>query len=82
MTEQELRNHYKTAYRVLAGERMMRLQVFPEGHPKRAQKLGEIDSAMAAISAMKNFAKQHTTPDTHQAALFDESERVERKGGY
>lgn len=82
MTEQELRDLYRDTYRFFTGERLMRLRVFPPGHPKHEQKLAEIDKAWDAVNKMKDFAKLHAAPSARQAVLFDESERVVRKGGY
>lgn len=69
MTEDELRQHHRQLFRFITSERLMRLQVFPEGHPKREKKLAECDNAMAALDAIKGFAKQHAT--ARQPALIE-----------
>jgi hypothetical protein len=71
MSEEELRKRYNTLYRFIVGERLMRLQVFKEGHPKRVYKLAECDAAMAALDGIKGFAKQYATPGIEQPALFE-----------
>lgn len=62
MNQAELRKRYNILFRFIAGERLMRLQVFKEGHPKRVQKLAECDAAMAALDGIKVFAKQYAAP--------------------
>ena len=74
MNELELLKRYRTIYRFIAGERLMRLQVFKEGHPKRAHKLAECDAAMADLELIKQFAKTHATPSAAQPALFEQQE--------
>ena len=71
MSEEELRKRYTTIYRFIAGERLMRLQVFKEGHPKRVHKLAECDAAMAALEGIKTFAKGYAAPGAEQPALFE-----------
>ena len=48
MSLEELATHYKTLYKFIQSERLMRCQVFPEGHPKRVKKLADADAAMQA----------------------------------
>lgn len=70
MTEEQLRKLHTKLYRFIVSERLMRLQVFPEGHPKRAAKLADCDEAMAALTEIKEFAKSHAAPSPQQAALL------------
>lgn len=59
MDEATLRKHYGVLYRFIAGERLMRLQVFKPGHPNRERKVRECDVAMDALNTLKEFAKAH-----------------------
>lgn len=70
MTIQELQIIYKRLYRTLQKERFMRLKVFPPGHEKHVEKLGEIDQALADADALKNELKRYIS-QPEQSALFD-----------
>lgn len=78
MTEHELRKLFELAYRFFEAERKWRQHVFPPGHPQRNAKLGQLDTALRAVTAMKDFAKQHVEESPEQVELFDVPER----GGY
>lgn len=72
MTLTELRTTYKRLYRTLQKERFMRMKVFPPGHAKHGEKLGEIDQALADVTAIKDAIKvllDETEPT--QAPLID-----------
>lgn len=70
MTIQELQTLWKRLYRTLQKERMMRLKVFPPGHEKHAEKLAEIDQALADANTMKEALK-HYLAQPEQAKLLD-----------
>lgn len=70
MTIQELQSIWKRLYKTLQKERMMRLHVFPPTHEKHAEKLAEIDQALADVNAMKEALK-HYLNQPEQSALFD-----------
>ncbi len=78
MTEHELRALYGLAFRFFEAERKWREHVFPPGHPQRNAKLAGLDTALRAVTAMKDFAKQHVEESPEQVELFDVPER----GGY
>ena len=70
MNEQQLRKLHQKLFRFIVSERLMRVQVFPEGHPKRAAKLADCDEAMAALTEIKDFAKSYALPTPQQAPLL------------
>lgn len=57
MSLDELATHYKTLYKFIQHERLMRNSVFAEGNPKRAAKLADADAAMQAATAIKDALK-------------------------
>mgnify|MGYP003399432762 FL=1 len=78
MTEHELKQLYSVAWLFFKRERDMREKVFPPGHPQRNAKLAGLDTALRAVTAMKDFAKMHVEESPDQVELFDVPER----GGY
>lgn len=70
MTIQELQALWKRLYKTLQKERMMRLRVFPPTHEKHAEKLAEIEQALADANAMKEALKRFLN-QPEQSALFD-----------
>ena len=58
MSLEELATHYKTLYKFIQHERLMRNSVFAEGNPKRSAKLADADRAMQAATAIKDALKE------------------------
>lgn len=69
MTVTELQAHYKTLYRALQRERMMRLRVLRE--PERTRRVKEMDECLASLVAIKDALKATLPPATEQATLID-----------
>lgn len=78
MTEHELRVCYETVYKMISRERRMREAVLSSS-PLLKQKLAECDSAIVALTVMKDELKRHVAPGTVQETLF---EAPAVKGGY
>lgn len=70
MTIQELQTIWKRLYKTLQKERMMRIRVFPPTHEKHAEKLTEIDQALADANMLKDELKRHLA-QPEQAKLLD-----------
>lgn len=81
MTEHELYVTYKLLYQFITSERLMRLKVFPEGHPQRKRKIAACDDAIYALTVLKDFCKEHVEPSPRQGALLDAPAQT-KKGGY
>lgn len=71
MTKADLLEKYTTAYRIIRSERAMRERVFPEGHPRRVEKLQEMDKLLEVLDWMKDELKLHLEPEYEQPALID-----------
>lgn len=72
MTLEELKGEYRKLYTFIQQERMMRLKVFPPGHPKHVEKLAAADEAMAAATAIKDaFKAMLIEGQPQQQALLD-----------
>jgi len=80
MTEHELRTLYGIAFRFFESERKWREHVFPPGHPQRNAKLNQLEAAFRAVTAMKDFAKNHVEESPEQVMLFDDVPGT--RGGY
>lgn len=78
MTLDELRAQHKTAYNIVARERRWREHVFPEGHPKREEKLREMDRMLEIITGWKDELKKRIEAQPEQGVLID----VPRKASY
>lgn len=78
MTSDELRAKFTTATRIAKAERAMRDRVFPEGHPKRDEKLREMDRLLEILIEFKDELKQHVGTGFEQPTLLD----VPRKAEY
>lgn len=78
-TMRELRVWYGMIQQFIRDEKRMRERVLKPGRDKDA-KLRRCDEAMAALVALKDFAKQHAEESPEQVTLFDEP--VRRQGGY
>jgi hypothetical protein len=78
MTEAELRALYNEAYRIVQHERRMREQVFKPGHPRREEKLLEMDKLLAILTTLKDALKPHCDAGLEQPRLLD----VPRKAEY
>lgn len=76
MTGDELRAKYNVAYKIIARERRMREHVFPEGHSKREEKLGEIDRLLEVVTELKDALKEHVGIGFEQPALLDVPQRT------
>ena len=79
MTQHELKQLYAVACLFFKRERDMREKVFPPGHPQRNSKLAQLDTALRAVTAMKDFAKQHVEESPEQVELYDVPAQ---EGGY
>lgn len=77
MTADDLRKQYALVYKALTRERKMREEVLKPGFYQQ-RKLEEIDRALEALAAIKDFAKLHTEEPPEQVVLIDEPTR----GGY
>lgn len=69
MTITELQKHYKTIYRAVQRERMMRMRVLRE--PERSRRVQEMDECLASLVAMKDALKATLPPAPEQAPLID-----------
>ena len=69
MSHDELRQQYTIAYKCLTRERAMRERVLRSG-PDKQRKIEEIDRALEALTAIKDFAKLHTEEPPEQVALL------------
>lgn len=78
MTETELRTCYETVYKMVTRERRMRESVLASS-PLLKKKLEECDTALAAVTAMKDELKRHVTGPI-QEVLVDVPET--KRGGY
>lgn len=78
MTGDELRAKFGVAYKIIMRERNMRDRVFPAGHPKRDEKLAEIDRLLEIVQEFKNELKVRVGDDYEQPTLLD----APRKAGY
>lgn len=77
MTEHELRVCYEIVYRMITRERKKREEVLA-GKPYLKQKLDECDSAIIALTTMKDELKPHVVGPI-QETLIDVPEK---RGGY
>lgn len=77
MTGDELRAKFNVAYKIIQRERRMREHVFQEGHPKREEKLGEMDRLLEIVTEFKNELKAHVGVDYEQPVLLDVPKRTE-----
>lgn len=80
MTEHELRVCFGLVFKFIERERKMREHVFRAEPGKLRSKLRECDDAFQALTAMKDFAKQHVEESPEQVVLFDDLPR--ERGGY
>ena len=80
MTERELRVCYETVYKMISRERKKREEVLA-GKPYLEQKLEECDTAIIALTTMKDELKRHTTGPI-QETLIDVPETAGKRGGY
>lgn len=78
MTPDELRAKFNTAFKIVKAERRMREHVFQPGHPKRDEKLREMDRLLEIVTEFKDELKQHVGVDFEQSTLLD----VPRKAEY
>lgn len=78
MTPDELRNKFKTAYKIIERERKMREHVFRNDPVAREQKVKEMDRLLAIVTEFKDELKQHVGVAHEQATLLD----VPKVGGY
>lgn len=78
MTEHELRVCFGLVWKFIERERKMREYVFRAEPGKLRSKLRECDDASRALTALKDFAKQHVEESPEPIELFDVPER----GGY
>lgn len=70
MTEHELRVCYETVYKMISRERKAREHVL-RSSPYLQQKLAECDSAIVALTVMKDELKRHVAPGATQETLFE-----------
>lgn len=80
MTEHELRVCYETVYRMVTKERRMRESVLANS-PLLKKKLEECDTAIIALTTMKDELKRHVTGPI-QETLIDVPETAGKRGGY
>lgn len=78
MTETELRACYETVYKMVTRERRMRETVLASS-PLLKKKLEECDTAIIALTVMKDELKRHVTGPI-QEVLIDVPET--KRGGY
>ena len=78
MTEHELRVCYETVYRMVTKERRMRESVLANS-PLLKKKLEECDTAIIALTTMKDELKRHVTGPV-QEVLIDVPDG--KRGGY
>ena len=76
MTMDELRSKFKVAYKIIDDERKMRAQVFKEGHPKREEKLREMDRLLEIMTEMKDVIKADLESKPEQPTLLDVPRRA------
>lgn len=79
MTEHELRVCYETVYRMITKERRMRESVLASS-PLLKKKLEECDTAIIALTTMKDELKRYVQAGPVQEVLFDVPDG--KKGGY
>ena len=77
MTRNELEQKYKTAYRIAEKERRWRDHVFPEGHPRREEKLREMDRLKEILTEFKDFIKERVDVEHEQLFLINLPTRYE-----
>lgn len=78
LTLERLETLFNVLKRFILTEKKMRQWVLKSG-PDKDRKLRECDEAIAALVALKDFAKQHVEEPPEQVMLFDEPVR---RGGY
>ncbi len=81
MTEHDLRVCYETVYKMIAKERRMREAVL-SGSPLLKQKLADCDTALIALTTMKDELKRHVRAGPVQEMLVDAPVTPVRIGGY
>lgn len=79
MSRDKLRQLYIIVYKTLTLERAMREQVLRPG-PGKQQRIEEVDRALGALEAMKDFCKLHTEEPTEQVML--DLDVPTKKGAY
>lgn len=77
MTRDELRAKFNTAYKIIARERRWREHVFPPGHPRREEKIREMDRLLEVVTEFKDELKKHVGPVMEQAPLLEVPRKVE-----
>lgn len=83
MTQDELRAKFGVAYKIITREKRWRNHVFPDGHPKREEKLREMDRLLEVLTELKDALKPHCEAAMEQAPLLDvPAESKERRAEF
>lgn len=71
MTQDELKELYTSAYKIIQRERRMRLWVFRNQPDKLTAKIGEMDRLLKIVTDFKDELKKHVGVKYEQPALID-----------